>query len=89
MDSNWVHGRASYRCRHGRSSAQAPDPASEKILYWREDVLLRWLATALGSAERGAIEPESIPGLLRESGRNVVCNRATAELGSIPPGGGP
>jgi hypothetical protein len=27
MDAHWTHGRAGYRCRHGRSSAHSPDPA--------------------------------------------------------------
>ena len=40
MDSHWVHDRASYRCRHGHSSARPGSPTHPKILYVREDQLL-------------------------------------------------
>jgi DNA invertase Pin-like site-specific DNA recombinase len=40
MDSHWVHERASYRCRHGRTSARPAGPGRPKILYVREDHLL-------------------------------------------------
>ncbi|MGH3404902.1 MAG: recombinase family protein [Streptosporangiaceae bacterium] len=39
-ESCWANGRAAYRCRHGHSSASAPDPARPKNLYIREDRLL-------------------------------------------------
>ncbi len=40
MDSHWVHGRAAYRCRHGRSSAHSPRLGEPKIVYVREDQLV-------------------------------------------------
>ena len=40
MDSHWVHGRAAYRCRHGRSSAHPPGLGESKIVYVREDRLV-------------------------------------------------
>jgi site-specific DNA recombinase len=40
MESGWSNGRAAYRCRHGRTSATAPDPARPKNTYVREDTLL-------------------------------------------------
>jgi hypothetical protein len=40
MESAWSNGRAAYRCRHGRTSAMAPDPARPKNAYVREDKLL-------------------------------------------------
>jgi site-specific DNA recombinase len=40
MESAWSNGRAVYRCRHGRTSAMAPDPARPKNAYVREDKLL-------------------------------------------------
>ena len=43
-ESCWSNGRAAYRCRHGHSSASAPDPARPKNLYIREDRLLPHLA---------------------------------------------
>jgi site-specific DNA recombinase len=39
-ESCWSNGRPAYRCRHGRSSASAPDPARPRNLYIREDRLL-------------------------------------------------
>ena len=40
MESAWSNGRAAYRCRHGRTSAMAPDPARPRNTYIREDKLL-------------------------------------------------
>ena len=41
MESAWTNGKPAYRCRHGRTSAMAPDPARPKNTYIREDKLLR------------------------------------------------
>jgi len=40
MESAWTNGKPAYRCRHGRTSAMAPDPARPKNTYVREDKLL-------------------------------------------------
>jgi hypothetical protein len=40
MESAWSNGKAAYRCRHGNTSAMAPDPARPKNTYIREDKLL-------------------------------------------------
>jgi site-specific DNA recombinase len=40
MESAWSNGKPAYRCRHGRTSATAPDPARPKNAYVREDGLL-------------------------------------------------
>jgi DNA invertase Pin-like site-specific DNA recombinase len=40
MESAWSHGRAAYRCRHGRTSASAPDPGGPKYAFVREDRIL-------------------------------------------------
>ena len=39
-ESCWSNGRPAYRCRHGHSSASAPDPGRPKNLYIREDRIL-------------------------------------------------
>jgi hypothetical protein len=39
-ESCWSNNRPAYRCRHGYSSAAAPDPARPKNLYIREDRIL-------------------------------------------------
>jgi site-specific DNA recombinase len=40
MESAWSDGRPAYRCRHGHTTAAAPDPARPKNAYVREDRLL-------------------------------------------------
>ena len=40
MESAWSNGKAAYRCRHGGTSAMAPDPSRPKNAYVREDKLL-------------------------------------------------
>jgi hypothetical protein len=43
LDAHWTHGRAGYRCRHGRASAHSPVPGQPRILYCREDHLVALL----------------------------------------------
>ena len=43
MESAWSNGKAAYRCRHGHTSAAAPDPARPKNAYVREDRILAHL----------------------------------------------
>ena len=45
MESAWSNSRPAYRCRHGRTSAMAPDPSRPKNTYVREDKLLPHLPT--------------------------------------------
>jgi hypothetical protein len=54
MESAWSNGKPAYRCRPGRTSAMAPDPALPKNTYVREDKLLRAQARARrhGSSQR-------------------------------------
>ena len=40
MESAWSNGKPAYRCRHGHTSAMAPDPARPKNTYIREERLL-------------------------------------------------
>jgi len=40
LESCWSNGRPAYRCRHGHSSASAPDPGRPGNLYIREDRIL-------------------------------------------------
>ena len=40
MESAWSNGRPAYRCRHGHTSAAAPDPDRPKNAYVREDRIL-------------------------------------------------
>jgi site-specific DNA recombinase len=43
MESAWSNGKAAYRCRHGHTSAVAPDPARPTNAYIREDRILAHL----------------------------------------------
>jgi site-specific DNA recombinase len=43
MESAWSNGRAAYRCRHGHTSAAAPDLGRPKNAYLREDRALERL----------------------------------------------
>jgi site-specific DNA recombinase len=40
MESAWSNGRAAYRCRHGSTSASAPDPGRPRNAFIREDRIL-------------------------------------------------
>ena len=40
MESAWSNGRPAYRCRHGHSSASAPDPGQPRNAFIREDRVL-------------------------------------------------
>ena len=44
MESAWSNGRPAYRCRHGRTTASAPDPGGPKYAFVREDRILPHLA---------------------------------------------
>ena len=43
MEPAWSNGKAAYRCRHGHTSAAAPDPGRPKNAYLREDRALEHL----------------------------------------------
>jgi len=43
MESAWSNGKPAYRCRHGHTSATAPDPRRPKNAYVREDRILPYL----------------------------------------------
>jgi hypothetical protein len=43
MESAWSNGKPAYRCRHGRTTASAPDPQLPRNAYAREDVILACL----------------------------------------------
>ena len=47
LDSHWVHGRAGYRCRHGRNSGRPLALEQSKRVYVREDDLLHELTLQL------------------------------------------
>ena len=40
MESAWSNGKPAYRCRHGHTTASAPDPGRPKNAYVREDLIV-------------------------------------------------
>jgi len=43
MESAWSNGKAAYRCRHGRTTASAPDPGRPKRAHVREHIIVAHL----------------------------------------------
>ena len=43
MESAWSNGKPAYRCRHGHTTASAPDPDRAGNAYIREERILRHL----------------------------------------------
>jgi site-specific DNA recombinase len=82
MESAWSNGKPAYRCRRGRTSAMAPDPARPKNTYVREDKIVPHLAalhllltspavrarrrTRSGADVRSTASPGEVIGYLRE-----------------------
>ena len=55
MESAWSNGKAAYRCRHGRTSAMAPNPSRPKNTYVREDKLMPHLSALYLLLTSGAV----------------------------------
>ncbi|WP_085067373.1 recombinase family protein [Catenuloplanes japonicus] len=75
-DGHWVHGRASYRCRHGHNSASNATPGRPKNLYIREDYALAAAAAQYAHLTGGPadIEPAVLVTRLREHGITLICS---------------
>ena len=96
MESAWSNGKAAYRCRHGRTSARAPDPARPKNTYVREDKLLAHLPalhlllttpavrarrrTRAGADVRDTASPGEVIAYLREHEITLTWNPAAATV---------
>ena len=96
MESAWSNGKPAYRCRHGHTSAMAPDPARPKNTYIREDKLLPHLPalhlllttpatrarrrTRAGTDVTGAASPGEVVVYLREHQIILTWNPASAAL---------
>jgi site-specific DNA recombinase len=77
MDCHWVNDRAGYRCRHGRTSAHAPDQNRPRTLYVREDELLSDLAALLRGNDG---DLRQIAVRLRTEEITIVCDRQDRRL---------
>ena len=96
MESAWSNGKAAYRCRHGHTSAMAPDPARPKNTYVREDKLLPRLPalhlllttpavrarrrTRAGADVRDTVSPGEVIAYLREHEITLTWNPAAATV---------
>jgi site-specific DNA recombinase len=102
MESAWTNGKPAYRCRHGRTSATAPDPARPKNTYIREDKLLPYLPalhllltspatrarrrTRGGFDVRATVAPGEVIGYLRKHEIALTWDPAAAALKARAPG---
>jgi site-specific DNA recombinase len=77
MDCHWVNDRAGYRCRHGRTSAHAPDRDRPRTLYVHEDELLSNLAALLPGDDTDQRETAA---RLRSEELTVICDRHDRRL---------
>ena len=100
MESAWSNGKPAYRCRHGRTSAMAPDPARPKNTYVREDKLLPHLPalhrllttpavrarrrTRAGADVRDAVSPGEVIAYLREHEITLTWNPAAGPCRHAP-----
>jgi site-specific DNA recombinase len=96
MESAWSNGKPAYRCRHGHTSAMAPDPARPKNTYIREDKLLPHLPalhlllttpavrarrrTRAGADIRATASPGEVIGYIREHEIALTWDPAAASL---------
>jgi site-specific DNA recombinase len=101
MESAWSNGKPAYRCRHGYTSAMAPDPARPKNTYVREDKLLPHLPslhlllsspavrarrrTRAGADVTGTVSTAEVIGYLREHEITLTWNPAAAALQARDP----
>jgi site-specific DNA recombinase len=96
MESAWSNAKPAYRCRHGRTSAMAPDPSRPKNTYVREDELLPHLPalyrlfttpavrarrrTRAGADVRDTVSPGEVIRYLRTHEITLTWNPAAAAL---------
>jgi len=96
MESAWSNSKPAYRCRHGRTSAMAPDPARPKNSYVREGKLLLYLPalhllltnhatrvrrrTRAGADVRPAASPGEVIAYLREHEITLTWDPAASAL---------
>ena len=96
MESARSNGKPAYRCRHGRTSALAPDPARPGNTYIREDKLLPHLPalhllltspavrarrrTRAGADVRSTVSPGEVIRYLREHEITLTLNPAATAL---------
>ncbi|MFC7535396.1 recombinase family protein [Actinoplanes sp. GCM10030250] len=81
LEGHWVHGRASYRCRHGRTSAQTPGNRPRAV-YWAEKRILDTLLYTLGYQGQLPLMAgvDDLLDHLRHHDLLIVCGKNTIDL---------
>ncbi len=80
MDAHWANGRAGYRCRHGRTSANPPRQTQRRPLYVREDRVGSSAAHQLGFPLDAVTTVGHLAEQLRASDAAIVCTAAAYHL---------
>lgn len=70
LDSHWVYRGPGYRCRHGHTSAQGPNPGRPKNVYVRQDNAIAFAAAQFGTS---LDDPEQTAEKLRASQSTIIC----------------
>ncbi|MEV4706221.1 recombinase family protein [Actinoplanes sp. NPDC049316] len=81
LEAHWVHGRAGYRCRHGRSSARA-DCQPARGVYWAEGRIVEQLLYQLIYAGELPFLADGVGLVAYLRGRRlaIVCGPRSLEL---------
>jgi hypothetical protein len=69
LDGHWVHGRAAYRCRHGRRSSSPPGAGQSRNVYVHERKAVSLVTAQLGLPD----EPTAVSDYLREHQLVIMC----------------
>jgi hypothetical protein len=101
MESAWSNGKPAYRCRHGHTTATAPDPGRPRNAYVREDRILPQLPglhllltggqparrrrTRQGANTRPAASTEDVVRHLREQQITLAYEPATGTVRAADP----
>lgn len=87
LEPHWVHGRAGYRCRHGRSSAQ---PRGQRVrnVYWAERRIIDGMLYRLGYAGEVPLLADAgdLIAYLRTRRMVIVCGPDTLDLEPVDQG---
>lgn len=89
-EGHWAHGRARYRCRHGRTSASDVQLEHPKALFVRQDRLIEQATIQLAhliDADAASITVPELACQLRERGTTIVCTPVaiTLDTGAAEP----
>lgn len=87
LEAHWVHGRAGYRCRHGRTSSRPHDDRVRNV-YWAERRIIDTMLYRLSYPGELPIlaSADDLLAHLRARGMVIVCGLDTLSLEPVGPG---